>query len=427
MRTYMWLGEKITIGFVVAFATLLVVNSLARHSIEQTPNSLWLLDLCNVVAVMLAILAVFAIRRDVKKRQYAQGLLQTAHDALEQRVQERTAELTQLNTTLVQVNATLRESAQTQEHARKENALLARYNQLLLESVGEGIYSIDAQGCCTFLNQRGAQMLGVTPAEVLGKNMHTLVHHHHADNTPYPVEECPIFQTMETGQGCRIDTEVFWRKDNSPISVEYAAFPLEGATAGGVVSFTDITIRKQVEHDLQEAKRAAEAANHAKSQFLANMSHELRTPLNAVILYSELLQEEAEELGATALTQDLEKIRGAGKHLLSLINDVLDLSKIEAERIELHREHFSVPQMVKEIIATVEPLAQKRSNQLTVQCPPDVGEMDSDLTELGSACLISSRTPVSLPKMAKCRSMSPVNERTLTIGCGFASLTQALA
>jgi len=170
----MWLGEKITLGFVVAFAMLLVVNILARHSIEQTQNSLWLLDLCNVVAVMLAILAVFAIRRDVKKRRYAQGLLQAAHDALEQRVQERTAELTQLNTTLVQVNATLRESAQAQEHARKENALLARYNQLLLESVGEGIYSIDAQGCCTFLNQRGAQMLGVTPAEVLGTSLSTL-------------------------------------------------------------------------------------------------------------------------------------------------------------------------------------------------------------------------------------------------------------
>jgi PAS domain S-box-containing protein len=370
----------------------------------QTKNTLWLLDLSNGIALILAVLAGVAIRRDLKKRQSVQAQLQTAHDALEQRVQERTAELTQLNTALVQVNTNLQEVALAQEQARKENARLARYNQLLLESIGEGIYSIDAQGCCTFLNQRGAQMLGLTPTDALGKDMHALIHHHHPDNTPYPIEECPISQALRSGQGCRIDSEVFWRRDKTSIPVEYAAFPLEGAAAGAVVSFTDITIRKQVEATLQEAKQAAEDANRAKSQFLANMSHELRTPLNAVILYSELLQEEAEELGATALTQDLEKIRGAGKHLLSLINDVLDLSKIEAEKIELHAEHFAVTQMVNEVIATIEPLAQKRVNQLTVQCAPDVGAMNSDLTRirqclfnlLSNACKFTENGLVSL-------------------------------
>ena len=405
MRTSIWLGEKITLGFIVAVAALMVSSSLAWWHLEQTEEATgWFLVFSNVAAVALAVLAGLAIRRDLRKRQLAQAQLQAAHDALEQRIQERTAELTQLNTHLVEVNVTLRETALAQERARKENAQLARYNQLLLESVGEGIYSIDVQGHCTFLNQRGAQLLGLTPAEALGQDMHALVHHHRADHTPYPVEDCPIFQAMRTGIGCRIDTEVFWRKDNEPVAVEYAAFPLEGATAGGVVSFTDVTIRKQVEHALQEAKQAAEAANHAKSQFLANMSHELRTPLNAVILYSELLQEEAEDLGVTALVQDLEKIRNAGKHLLALINDVLDLSKIEADKIELHREQFSVTQMVNDVITTVEPLAQKRHNQLTVQCVAHAGTMDTDLTRtrqclfnlLSNACKFTESGIVSL-------------------------------
>jgi PAS domain S-box-containing protein len=370
-----------------------------------------LLTLSNVATAILVTVAGVVLRRDLQKRQQAQVHLQAAHDALEQRVQERTAELTQLNDTLLQVNVRLQEAVVAQEHARKENARLARYNQLLLESIGEGVYSIDAQGSCTYLNQRGAQMLGFTPEEVLGKNMHELIHHHHGDDTPNPVETCPIFQAMQTGQGFRIDSEVFWRKDRTPIPVEYAAFPLEGATAGGVVSFTDITIRKQAEAALREAKQAAEDANVAKSQFLANMSHELRTPLNAVILYSELLQEEAEELGATALIQDLEKIRGAGKHLLALINDVLDLSKIEADKIELHGEQFAVAPMVDEVIATVQPLAQKRANRLAVHCAPDVGDMHSDLTRvrqclfnlLSNACKFTENGTVTLDALRQQR------------------------
>lgn len=401
MRAHIRLGEKVTIGFIIAFVALVICGSIARRSItlalqaaesaqlepstralrEQTHTTLLLLDVSTLAAFVLIVLAGLAVRRDLRKHQQAQSQLQAARAALEQRVHERTSELTQLTTTLVRVNATLQETARAQEHARKENARLARYNQLLLESVGEGIYSIDARGCCTFLNQHGAQMLGLTPEEALGKDMHTLIHYQRADSTPYPMEDCPIFHAMRTGEGCRIATEVFWRKDQTAVPVEYAAFPLEGTTAGGVISFTDITIRKQVEQAVREAKNAAEAANHAKSQFLANMSHELRTPLNAVILYSELLQEEAEELGAKRLIEDLEKIRGAGKHLLSLINDVLDLSKIEADKMELFREPFMVTQMVNEVAATIEPLAKKQGNQLVVSCAPDVGEMNGDLTK----------------------------------------------
>jgi signal transduction histidine kinase/CheY-like chemotaxis protein/ligand-binding sensor domain-containing protein len=133
---------------------------------------------------------------------------------------------------------------------------------------------------------------------------------------------------------------------------------------------------------LEEARAAADEANKAKTTFLANMSHELRTPLNAIIGYSEMLQEEAQDTGQVSFVPDLGKIHGAGKHLLGLINDVLDLSKIEAGRMTLYLEDFDVAKLVCEVAATVQPLVAKNENKLEVQCPPDIGQMRADVTKL---------------------------------------------
>ncbi len=125
--------------------------------------------------------------------------------------------------------------------------------------------------------------------------------------------------------------------------------------------------------------------NRAKSTFLANMSHELRTPLNAIIGYSEMLEEEAEELGEEAFVSDLKKIHGAGNHLLALINDVLDLSKIEAGKMDLFLEDFDVTETFQEIVTTVKPLIDKNNNKLEVRVAEDVGAMRADLTKVRQA------------------------------------------
>src|SRR6266403_1196383 len=144
----------------------------------------------------------------------------------------------------------------------------------------------------------------------------------------------------------------------------------------------EILHRKQTQEELLKAKHVAEEASRAKSTFLANMSHELRTPLNAIIGYSEMLEEESRESGKSESVQDLRKIQSAGKHLLSLINDVLDLSKIEAGKMGLHLESFDVTAMIDEIVNAVQPAIEKNKNTLRVHLADEVGVMRADVTKV---------------------------------------------
>jgi PAS domain S-box-containing protein len=201
-----------------------------------------------------------------------------------------------------------------------------------------------------------------------------------------PPEYIPLLLENISQVDSGIDYAGVWRhqkKNGIIIDVEITSYAMmfDGRNAELVMAH-DVTDRLQAESELYHAKEAAEAASLAKSQFLANMSHELRTPLNAIIGYSEILQEDALELGEENFVLDLEKIHHAGKHLLSLINDILDLSKIEAGRTELDLETFDVAEAIQEVTTTVEPLFLRNSNRLNVECPDSIGELHSDRIKL---------------------------------------------
>src|SRR5579872_1830419 len=156
---------------------------------------------------------------------------------------------------------------------------------------------------------------------------------------------------------------------------------------GSVAVYTDITELRQQNIELEQAREASEVANRTKSQFLANMSHELRTPLNAIIGYAEILQEDAADTGQQQFVPDLKKIEGAGRHLLGLINDILDLSKVEAGKMDVFIEDIELPALLSEVNAIIAPLAAKNGNTLEIRVPDAMGGIRTDRTKLKQCVL----------------------------------------
>jgi len=278
-----------------------------------------------------------------------------------------------------------------------ENARLfdssQRYYEALVRNNPVAIVNVDLGNAITSCNPAFEALFGYAEADVLGQNLDELL------TTPETLAEARAYTTQTTARGRASGTGRRRRKDGRMVDVELLSVPVlvGGERVGMMALYHDIS-------ELLQARRDAETANAAKSQFLASMSHELRTPLNAIIGYSEMLEEEADERGQAESVSDLQKIRAAGRHLLALINDVLDLSKIEAGKLELSLESFDLREAVTDVATTIKPLVDKNGNTLIVDAEGTLGSMRSDLTRvrqvllnlLSNACKFTERGTIRL-------------------------------
>lgn len=195
---------------------------------------------------------------------------------------------------------------------------------LLLESTGEGIFGIDTEGACTFINRAGATMLGWDPQQILGCNMHELAHHSHANGSHYPESTCPIFNAFRQGLPCRIDSEYFWRADHTSFPVEYSSYPIveNDVVQGAVITFVDITARRTAEDALKAAHAVLEERVAERTLELSNALQQLRE----LTAYTHSIREEERTRIAREIHDEL------GSLLVALKMDVGWLNKRLSEQ-----------------------------------------------------------------------------------------------
>jgi PAS domain S-box-containing protein len=270
------------------------------------------------------------------------------------------------------------------DRKRWEEALRASEQHMrdVLNSVTTFVGVMRPDGRLIEVNSAALNTAGLRAEQVLGKPIWDAYWFQNLPAVQEQLQEATA--RARDGQSSRFDIEA-QVGENSFMTVDLSLVPM--FDANGKINYlipsgTDVTERKRMTERLAVAKAEADSASQAKSEFLASMSHELRTPLNAIIGYSEMLQEEAEDLHAEKMVPDLERVRLAGKHLLSLINDVLDLSKIEAGKMEVYLEEFSIGEMLEAVAATARPLVEKNGNRFEVEMAPDLGSMRTDSTKL---------------------------------------------
>lgn len=299
---------------------------------------------------------------------------------------ERSLEIS--STEMKELYEQLRLSSETRIAAERDKLRQAKFElehslsllQATFDATVDGILAVDRDGNMVSMNQNFIDMWGI-PHEIAESRDDNAALQFVLSQLANP--EAFLSKVRELYSSPEAESHDFLEFENGRYFERFSKPQRMGnEIVGRVWNFRDITHRRQTEAELVQAKEAAEAANRAKSTFLANMSHELRTPLSAIIGYSELLQEQAQMTGHTLFTPRLDKINIAANHLLAIINDILDLSKIEAGRMDLFRERFAVSELIEQALITTRPLVEKNNNRLFLYLDPKVADMYTDQAKL---------------------------------------------
>jgi hypothetical protein len=261
----------------------------------------------------------------------------------------------------------MRTDITTQKQMEQQVQAERRLLQKVMDTLGEGVYMLDVDGNCTYLNHEAEAIIGWTSEELTGRNLHDIVHSQLPDGTRLAAADCPVHLAIVENKPYRSEMDYFQHKNGTLFPIAIVASPmLDGERiVGTVAAFQDISERKFTERELLRAKEAAEEASRAKGNFLATMSHEIRTPMNGIIGMTELALDT--ELNAEQ-REYLTMVKSSADALLTIINDILDFSKIESGKMELEQVEFDV----RSLFASAEKSLGVRAHQKGVELVYDV-------------------------------------------------------